>query len=675
MEKRVEGTEAGRIVLADGGVVLERGLRIPVRDGITLAASVYRPASGGPVPAILEQVPYRKDDVAAVRDRLLGRALAEEGLALVRVDVRGTGRSEGRAEDEYTEAEQEDGVETVAWLAEQDWCSGAVGAYGVSYGGFAALQLAARRPPDLRAIAAVYATDDRYTDDVHFYGGALCALELAHYPLRMIAMNALPPAPPLDEAGREAWLERIEETPPWVLRWLEEQRDGPYWRNGSLRPRYERITCPTLLLGGWRDGYVNAAVRMAEQLEAPSRLVIGPWPHVRPNIAEVSPTIDLVDLLVSWFGRHLRGDPPDEDEDDGALVFAQSFDDPTRVPERISGAWRRFRGWPGGKGAVARFHLDSPAALTEDPGPCADDLLQHAPHAGTQIGIWCPPPPPHGLSGDQRLDEIHARTFTTAPLEEELVLLGFARLRILIAHPGPTALLSAKLADVDPEGRSQLVTRGVLNLSHRGGHEEPEPLQASEWTAVEVELNATGWRFASGHRIRLALASSDWPTVWPAPTTERMRVRTGEDAVLELPLAPHEEDASPRPAPSPPEEPTVSSEKPAASWRSVRDGLERTAGVETTWDHRYAVHDTETMIRETRRFAAMASETDPLDVLVEGVIAFEVSRPDVMARSSASARFTCTDSEFRAELSLEVEADGQPFARRAWDERFPRDLV
>jgi uncharacterized protein len=675
MDGRLKGTESGRIVLGDGAVVLERDLRIPVRDGITLSADVYRPASGGPVPAILEQVPYRKDDVAAVRDRLLGRALAERGLALVRVDVRGTGRSEGLALDEYTEAEQEDGVEIVAWLREQDWCSGAVGAYGVSYGGFAAIQLAARRPPGLGAIAAVYATDDRYTDDVHFYGGALCALELAHYPLRMIAMNALPPAPPLDEVGRTGWLERISETPPWVLRWLAEQRDGPYWRNGSLRPEYERIACPTLLVGGWRDGYVNAAVRMAERLGAPSNLIVGPWPHVRPNIAGVAPTIDFVALLASWFGHHLRGDPPADDADAGALVFVQSFDDPNRVPERISGEWRRFRGWPGGRADVARFHLDPSGALGEFSGQTGDLLLEHAPHAGTQTGIWCPPPPPHGLPGDQRLDEVYALTFTTLPLEEEIVLLGFPRLRVSVAHPGRTALLSAKLADVDPHGRSQLVSRGVLNLSHRESHEEPRPLSPSEWTAVELELNATAWSFAPGHRIRIALASSDWPTVWPPPTTERLRIRAAEDAVLELPLAPPGESVAVPSAPSPPEEPTVTSETPDATWRSVRDGLAQTAGVETTWDHAYAVLDTETKIRETRGFAATASETDPLEVLVEGEIAFELWRPDIVTRSSAGARFTCTDSELRAELSLVVEADGQPFARRAWDERFPRDLL
>lgn len=662
-----------RILLGDGLVLLERDLRIPVRDEITLSADVYRPASGEPVPAILEQVPYRKDDVAAVRDRLLGRALAERGFALVRVDVRGTGRSEGLAVDEYTEAEQEDGAETVAWLAEQDWCSGAVGAYGVSYGGFAALQLASRRPPGLGAIAAVYATDDRYTDDVHYYGGALCALELVHYPLRMLAMNALPPGPPLDEAGRTDWLERIDRTPPWVVRWLAEQRDGPYWRNGSLRPAYERIACPTLLVGGWRDGYVNAAVRMAQRLQAASSLVVGPWPHVRPNLAHVPPTIDLVGLLASWFGRHLRGDSSDDEP--GSLVYVQDFDDPSRVPERISGTWRRFRGWPNGGGTVVRLHLDSAGRLSEAPGPPAELALEHAPHAGTQTGIWCPPPPPHGLPGDQRPDELHALTFTTAPLEEELVCLGFPRVRVSVAHPGPTALLSAKLADVDAAGRSQLVTRGVLNLSHRESHEDPTPLPPSEWTPVEVELNATAWRFPPGHRLRLALASSDWPTVWPAPTTQRLRVRVGAGASLALPLAPPGKSVHVEPAPPWTREPALTSGTPAATWRVVRDGLARAAGIEATWDHGYAVSDTETSVRETRRFLAMASETDPLDVVVEGDISFELSRPDVTARTSGHARFTCAESEFGAELSLEIEADGQVFARRTWYERVPRDLV
>ena len=164
MKKRTLGARGrGELVpLASGRVVLERDVRIPVGDGITLSADVFRPAAGPPVPAILEQVPYRKDDVTAVRDRRLGRALAERGFALVCLDVRGTGRSDGIAVDEYTEAEQEDGAEAVGWAAVQKWCSGAVGAYGSptaasrrSSSPCAARLRSGRSPPSTRRMTAI----------------------------------------------------------------------------------------------------------------------------------------------------------------------------------------------------------------------------------------------------------------------------------------------------------------------------------------------------------------------------------------------------------------------------------------------------------------------------------------------------------------------------------------
>ena len=208
--------------------------------------------------------------------------LARAGFACVRLDVRGTGSSDGVAADEYTEAEQRDGVEVVDWLARQPWCTGAVGSWGKSYGGFTCIQLAARRPPALRAIAPVYATDDRYSDDMHFDGGALCAFELTNYPIRMIAMNALPPG--LTGAGLEnAWRRRIEQTPAWVLDWVRHQQDGPYWRNGSLRPDYTRVEVPVFIVSGWRDGYRTAGLRMAQNLGTPWQLLAGPWAHFSPD--------------------------------------------------------------------------------------------------------------------------------------------------------------------------------------------------------------------------------------------------------------------------------------------------------------------------------------------------------------------------------------------------------
>jgi X-Pro dipeptidyl-peptidase (S15 family) len=175
----------------------ERHVWIPMADGVRLAASPHLLDTADPCPVLLEALPYRKDDVTA-GDRTEYRRLAgEHGYAVARVDLRGTGSSEGVATDEYPPQEQADLCRVIDWLAAQPWSTGAVGMYGTSYSGFNSLQVAAERPPALKAIVAIYATDDRYTDDVHYVGGALRLLDLVDYPLYMVALKALPPVPAL----------------------------------------------------------------------------------------------------------------------------------------------------------------------------------------------------------------------------------------------------------------------------------------------------------------------------------------------------------------------------------------------------------------------------------------------------------------------------------------------
>src|SRR3712207_3543833 len=170
-------------------------------DGAHLAATLYLPDGARPQPAILEALPYRKDDVTAYGTPEYRRLRDEGGFAVCRVDVRGTGSSDGLAVDEYPPQEQRDMCEVIAWLAAQSWCSGRVGMYGTSYSGFNSIQVAMERPPALAAICTIFSTDDRYTDDVHYGGGIRRALDLVDYPLYMVAMNALPPVPRLFGEG------------------------------------------------------------------------------------------------------------------------------------------------------------------------------------------------------------------------------------------------------------------------------------------------------------------------------------------------------------------------------------------------------------------------------------------------------------------------------------------
>jgi putative CocE/NonD family hydrolase len=269
---------------------------------------LIRPDAPGKFPVIIEYIPYRKDDVSiGIND--VHCYFAERGFIGVRLDVRGTGGSEGVNLDEYMPVEQQDGFDAVEWCARQPWCNGNVGMFGTSYGGFTCIQVAMQRPPHLKAIVPLYATDDRYTDDCHYTSGGNMRMyyDVGTYGGTMVAMNALPPVPEFaGERWAELWTQRLEKNQPYLLTWLKQQVDGPYWRSASLRPAYERIECPVFLIAGWRDGYANTMLRTFTQLKVPKKLLVGPWVHSRPNVSVPGPRIDYLDPVARFFAHWLR---------------------------------------------------------------------------------------------------------------------------------------------------------------------------------------------------------------------------------------------------------------------------------------------------------------------------------------------------------------------------------
>ena len=322
--RRVDDPSARPASEARFDVRLELDVRITARDGVELSANIWRPDTEEPVPAILEMIPYGKDNWRRAADETRGRWFAARGYALCRLDVRGTGSSFGVALDEYTAEETSDGVDAVGWLADQPWCSGSVGMWGISYGGFTAIQVARERPPALKAIVPVMATDDRYLDDVHYRGGCVTVSELSQYAVSQVAMNAMPPEAAFRGAAwRADWLARLEATPPWLFAWLRHQVDGPYWRQGSLAPDYDAIAAAIFNIGGWHDSYVDPAFRMQERCPAPSHTLVGPWHHSWPHDAEPGPNLDELHEIARFFDRHLRGiDNGWDDEPRDRLVRA-----------------------------------------------------------------------------------------------------------------------------------------------------------------------------------------------------------------------------------------------------------------------------------------------------------------------------------------------------------------
>lgn len=654
---------------------------IPMDDGVRLAASVFLPdevdgGSGGPRPVLLEALPYRKDDLTASYRSEYARLCGEGGYAVARVDLRGTGSSEGLAEDEYAPREQQDLAKVIAWLADRPWSSGAVGMYGTSYSGFNSLQMAVEQPPALRAVCAIYASDDRYTDDVHYTGGALRGLDLVDYVLYMVAMNALPPVPAVFGDGwRDEWRRRVEGAEPWLLRWLEEQHDGPYWRHGSLRlgsrpgtmAGYERIECPTMIVAGWADGYRNNSLRTYEALRCPKRLLIGPWSHMSPATSLPGPRVDLVPELIRWFDRHLRGTDNGVDREPPIRVFVRRPTRPAPDLDEHRGEWRSEPVWPPAR-------LNEIALQTGSDGP---DVLDVRGDVGTAAWISCAGRLPWGQSLDQRADEVHSLTYTWAAEPAEVEILGHPRLSLRIMSSAPVAFLSAKLCDVFPDGTSVLVTRGFLDLAHRDSSVDPQPLEPGEDYGIDLELDATSWVFEARHRVRLSLAGADWPNIWPPPSAatlavDRSSLRLMIPVLVGEPPIPEPPELAPAP-PGDTHAPELDGEQPPTVWRVEHDVLGRVTRAVVAHGSNY---DAEHGARVEERYAGSVgvSCVDPGDARADAAARFTIAWPEGAVGVEARLRFVSDAKTYHVEVDLDTVDGGEPFLSRRWSADIPRKL-
>ena len=283
---------------------------IPLADGCRLSAKIWLPedAETDPVPAILEYLPYRKSDGTVPRDEGVHAYFAGHGYAGVRVDIRGTGDSEGMLWDEYTRQEQDDAVEVIAWLAARPWSNGNVGMMGISWGGFNALQVAARRPPALKAIISVCSTDDRYANDEHYIGGCVMGPEMQSYATMLFGYATHAPDPTVvGDRWREMWRERLDAAGPALPAWLSHQLRDDYWRHGSVCEDYDAMQCAVFMVGGWADGYRDAVLRMLEHYRGPVKALIGPWCHAMPHVGAPGPAIGFLQEALRWWDHWLKG--------------------------------------------------------------------------------------------------------------------------------------------------------------------------------------------------------------------------------------------------------------------------------------------------------------------------------------------------------------------------------
>ncbi|QGV79134.1 CocE/NonD family hydrolase [Streptomyces ficellus] len=512
-------------------------LRIPLADGTRLYARVWRPVTDEPVPALLEYLPHRLTDGTAPRDRQRHPWYAGHGYASVRVDVRGHGNSEGLPGDEYSATELADGVEVVHWLAARPWCDGRVGMFGIAWGGFDSLQIAALAPEPLKAVVTVCSSDDRYDNDVHSMGGSVLAVDTHAWAATLLAFASRPPDPLYaGDAWREMWLTRLEAVEPLLPTWLGHQTRDDYWRHGSVREDYGAIRAAVLAVGGWHDPYRDTVLRLVEHLP-PDRVrgIIGPWSHQYPDQGlPPGPAIGFLQETLRWWDQHLKG------EDTGVMAepllrsWISGSHPPATVYAELPGRWTGDVTWPSANVTPVTYALQGPPVLVRSPQ-----------HTGLDAGRFLPSGNDADLPPDQRADDAHSACFDFpvpadgGPIE----ILGRPRVALTLRPGAPTGQVIARLCDVAPDGSSTLVTRGALNLSARHGRDRAVDAEPGEPAECVFELNGIGHTFPPGHRVRLAVSSAYWPWIWPRPDAAGFTLEPDASTLL-LPVRAARDDAA-----------------------------------------------------------------------------------------------------------------------------------
>ncbi|WP_445500371.1 CocE/NonD family hydrolase [Microvirga sp. G4-2] len=653
---------------------------ITLADGTRLAARIWMPdgADISPVPAVLEYLPYRKRDGTSVRDEATYPAFAEAGIAGIRVDIRGCGESDGVIDGEYTPRELSDACEVIAWIAAQPWSNGSVGMMGISWGGFNCLQVAALQPPALKAVISIASTVDRYNDDIHYKNGCHLYAQLS-WAGTMFGYQSRPPDPALvGERWKEMWLHRLENEPFLMAEWLSHQRRDEFWKHGSICENFSAVKVPALVIAGWADGYRNTPLAAVEGMPENAKALIGPWVHKYPHFAWPKPRQDFLGEAIAWWNRWLRDEKSGADQLPQVRAYILDGVKPQPNRSKEPGFWVAKDRWE--EPEVISFSVDAAGALK--PGV----PLAHAPanpvyiksplDTGTASGEYFTLKPDAELPGDQRVDDAGSLVVETAPLEETLDLLGRPVLTLKVSCDEDWANLCARLVDVHPDGTATRVSFGVINLAHRDGNAEPRAMEKGRPTTIRIVLDACGYRFNKGHRIRLSISTSYWPMILPPPVDPGVTIdltslgfglpRLGAHEVVTV-----KEPENPDPLPK------YISRKAGRTERTVtRDLSANRTDYRILEDTGLTEHpETGLATRSVRDELWSISPNDPLSMNGTSVWTCELQRSGWSVRTEATLRMRCTAKEWllKGEL-IAYEGDLQVF-EKTFEKAIPRDFT
>lgn len=514
---------------SDGGHVVM--VRVPMRDGVTLTTHVYLPEGDGPWPVILVRNPYN----FPTGFRLLAKMFARYGYVGVHQLVRGRDDSEGAWEPFFNE--REDGIDTLQWILEQPWQDGNIGLFGASYLSMVQWAVADALPAEVKTLVPmVWGSDLRglafeggvFRPEVVTTWAALMNDERFGWSNMFRFRRALKHRPPIT-ADEEVLGRRL----PWYRDWLEAvDADAPLWNLPDarmLQEMPERVKVPVLMLTGWYDIFLPSQLGDFERLatKEQSRLIIGPWTHLmgvkgdgvlpRPGARGGA---ELLRPVLDWFDHHLKGRPLG----DWGPVETYSLGD---------GTWRRWASWPP-EVSTRTWHFHE----ADRSSVCEGGVLLTVPGWALQSAryVYDPddPVPSRGGSGllafavpgwrgtppsnrsqkglCQRDDVL---SFVSPPLEEDLHLLGRAKVHLTVSTDVDDTAFTVKLVEVDPKGRAVNIQDTITSLAYRNGAHRPQPYTPEEIVELELSLWPIEWVVRKGHRLRVDVSSSNFPAYHP----------------------------------------------------------------------------------------------------------------------------------------------------------------
>jgi putative CocE/NonD family hydrolase len=606
---------------------------------------------------------------------------AGHGYATARVDMRGTGSSDGLQMDEYLPIEQSDCQEVITWLTEQPWCSGSVGMFGISWGGITSLQAAMHAHPALKAIIPVCASDERYYDDGCYFLGCMSG-ETVGWGAVMLGFNSRPPDPEIvGEQWRSQWLQRLEEPPLFLENFLRHQRRDDYWLQGTVAGNHDEIRCAVYAMGGWADCWPNTVLRLLENLpsETPRKAMSGPWGHTYPHLGVPAPAIGFLPEALRWWDRWLKNVHNGIDDEPQFHGYLSTLVPPDARHAENPGRWVALDAWPSaavkhqrfyfGDGQLASSPLSGAPVLVSSPQSCGLDAGEYMP--------WYMTGPSSQLALNQRGDDSKSVTFDGAPLKSPIDILGSSYAELVVTANTQSGLIAVRLCDVWPDGASTLICFGVLNLAQREGKDEPHPLVPGTDYRVRVRLNDTGYTIARGHRLRLAISTSYWPIAWPTPENASLILDT-QMSHIELPLlettlaSPDLEPFEPARTPPPLAVTTLQSGRQERTiTHDVETGEIIFKLVKDGGRVRLHHNDIEMSSGTTERY--VIRDDEPLSARAEYTCEYGVGRGDWQTRTKGRLTMTCSADTFFVTAELDAYEGEQRVYSRNWDLKVPRD--